>query len=75
MSDLNDGKQCKKFFVTSGRNIVDDASGRKNWPCLEGNARWGWDKGRGQSVRGWRMKGEERKRKKANRKEDSPAFL
>lgn len=31
---MDDGKQYKKFFVTLGRNIVGDASGRKNCPCL-----------------------------------------
>lgn len=78
MSNLDDGKQCKKFFVTLGRNIVDDLVEERIAPV--------WEKcevgvGQGTGARRKRMekegrgKEEERKRKKANRKEDSPAFL
>lgn len=35
MSDLDDGKQCKKFFVTLGRNIVDDLVEERIAPVWE----------------------------------------
>lgn len=63
MSDLDDGKQCKKFFVTLGRNIVDHLVEERIAPV--------WEKcemGAGQGTGAKRKRMEGRKRKERGRR-------